>query len=135
MFVKKSKYRAWFFQKQHGTFKLRKKKRFNPDTKPTIKYKGKPYEPIVDNPSFSNGLKDIFFFEIGSKSQLNYHEVMDSDAEIKDLLYGKEIIVQAFKSLGEKALNITWLHLVVVGLAMFLGGWIMGTYLPVGFIP
>lgn len=133
-FVQKTKYRAWFFIKEHGTYKLKKKKKFNP-LEPIIKYAKKPYEPILSNPSFSNGTKDYFFFEIGSRSQIAYKEIVDTDAELKDLMYAKEVIVQAFKSLGEKKLSINWIHLALIGGMMLLAGWILGSYLPVGVMP
>jgi hypothetical protein len=133
-FVQKTKYRAWFFIKEHGTYKLKKKMKFNP-LKPIIKYGDKPYEPILNVPSFSNGLKDYFFFEIGNKRQISYIELTESDAELKDLMFAKEVVVQAFKSLGERVTSINWIHLVLVALAMFLGGWILGNYIPIGVLP
>lgn len=134
LFVQKTKYRAWFFNKEHGTYKLHTKKKFDP-LKLTIKYKDKPYEPILSSPSFSNGVKDYFFFEIGNKNQITYDELVDTDAELKDLMYAKEVIVQAFKSLGERKLNLNWIHLALIAGMMLLGGWILGSYLPVGVIP
>lgn len=134
LFVQKTKYRAWFFNKEHGTYKLHKKKKFDP-LEPTISYHKKPYKPILSSPSFSNGTKDYFFFEIGKKSQITYHEIFDTDAELNDLMYAKEVVVQAFKSLGERKLNINWIHLALIGGMMLLAGWILGSYLPVGVIP
>ena len=134
LFVQKTKYRAWFFIKEHGTYKLKKKKKFNPLT-PIITYHDKPYEPILSNPSFSNGVKSYFFFEIDKRSQITYKVIVDTDAELKDLMYAKEVIVQAFKSLGEKKLNLNWVHLALIAGMMILAGWILGSYLPVGMIP
>ena len=134
LWVQKTKYRAWFFIKEHGTFKLKKKKRFNPLSK-IIKYKGKPFEPTLHLPSFSNGTKNYYFFEIGSKNQISYTEIIDTDADLKDLMYAKEVIVQVFKSLGEKSTNINWIHLLFVGIATILSGWILGSYIPIGVLP
>lgn len=134
MLVKKTKYKAWFFFKEHGTYKLKRKKRFNP-LDPILKYHDKPYKPILAHPSFSNGTKSYFFFEIGNRSQITYNEVVDTEAELNDLMYAKEVIVQAFKALGEKKLSINWIHLALIGGMMLLAGWILGSYLPVGVLP
>lgn len=135
MFVKKTKFRAWFFIKEKDIIKLYKKKRFKSVNKKGIfKYKNEPYEPIIDYPTFKNGNKSYFFFLLGSKTQITTYDItiQDSDAEIKDLLYTQEALYQGFKAIKEKGLSINWIHLVLVGIAFLLAGWILGNYIPIG---
>lgn len=132
----KPKFRAWFFIKHGGTYKLKKKKRFNPLNK-TFKYKGKAYSPELDNPTFDNGNKSYFFFEIGNSTQIATQEFSSSeqDTEIKDLLYVNEVMYQGFKAIKEKGLVINWIHLVLGMLSALAIGWIIGNYIPIGVLP
>jgi len=131
MLVSKTKYRAWFFTKEHGTFNIQKKKRFKPTSK-TIKYNGQPYEPEMDNPSFSNGRKNYFFFEIGKKKQINTSvSELESEADMKDLLYATEIVRQIAKSITEKGIVLNWIHLVLTAFGCTALGWILKTYVVV----
>ena len=135
---KKIKYRAWFFIKQDKSRRLAKKKRFNPvKKKGLVIYKGVSYEPILGNPTFDNGIKRYFFFDIGTKAQISTYEIstIESDAEIKDLLYIQEVMKQGFEAIKEKGLIINWIHLVLTAIACISAGWILGNYIPIGVLP
>ncbi len=134
MFTPKQKYKAWFFTKEYGTIRFRKKKRFSP-LKTIINYHGKPYTPIIDNPSFIKGLNSYYIFDIHSKEQITIHRNNnDVNTTANDLLYAREVLVQLFKSLGKTKVVLNWIHLVfAVGFAI-LGGWIVGSYFPLGQI-
>ncbi len=142
----KQKFKAVFFIKEHDTFRIRKKKRFNP-LKPVIYYKGKPYCPIIAEPTYLKGIFSYYFFEIdgkqitilldGKKEQVGKQletKINDNDVEsnAKDLLYSKEVIKQVFMSLEKRSTTINWIHLVLAGALFFLAGWILGSYIPIG---
>jgi len=138
MFVKKSKFKVWFFLKENDNYRLHKKKRFNAlNNEGLIYYKSKPYEPLLEYPAFNNGKKRYFFFEIGKKAQITTYEVSvdNSDAELKDLLYLQEVMKQGFKAIKEPKIVINWIHLVFVAFLFLLGGWILGNYIPIGVLP
>lgn len=146
MFGKKQKYKAWFFIKEHGTFRKRKKKKFNP-LKPVIHYKNKAFCPIISEPSFTIGLWSNYFFDINGKQitivdsngkkekvvkQLEtYENNNDQEINANDLLYANEVIKQVFQSLEKRQIFINWIHLILVGGLTLLGGWILGTYIPI----
>lgn len=138
MIVSKTKFRVWFFIKENEAYKLHKKKRFNPlKRKGLVYYKKVPYEPLLEHPTFENGKKQYFFFEIGKKSQITTYEIstLDSDAEIKDLLYIQEVMKQGFSAIKESGLKLNWIHLVLASFSFLLTGWILGNYVPIGVLP
>lgn len=138
MFVKKTKFRVWFFIRENDNLRLHKKKRFNPLKKEgLIYYKKKPYEPKISHPTFDNGKKRFYFFKIGTKAQITTYEIptIDSDAEIKDLLYIQEVMKQGFSAIKESGLSINWIHLLLASITFMLTGWILGNYIPIGVLP
>ena len=138
MLVKKTKFRAWFFIKENDSYRLHKKKRFNPVKKEgLVHYKKKPYEPLIEHPTFDNGKKRFFFFEINKKAQIITYEIpmIDSDAELKELLYIQEVMRQGFQAIKEPKLVVNWIHLVLTAISCLAVGWILGNYIPIGVIP
>ncbi len=138
MFVKKTKFRVWFFVKKGNNYKLHKKKKFKAlNNAGLIYYKKKPYEPILEYPTFDNGNKRYYFFALESQAQITTYEVSmeNSDSDIKDLLYTQEVLKQGFRAIKEPKLVINWIHLVFIAISCLLGGWILGNYIPIGVIP
>ena len=86
MYIKKVKYRAWFFTKENDIPFLAKKKKFRLKdvNKEIISFKGKDYAPIFSNPTFSNGVKKYFFFTLGKREQITTSDIdIEKDSEIK----------------------------------------------------
>ena len=130
--LNKSKFKAWFFIREAGTYKFKKRKKFKPNPKkPLIKYKGKNYDVNLDNPSFRKGLTSHFFLEFEGK-QIITSEVENNDTAIKELLYMDEAIKQTFIALKPPKLYLNWIHLVLAIGFSLLVGWILGSFIPIG---
>jgi len=128
----KTRYKAWFFLKDND---LRKKKKFSPEkNNGLVEYKGSWYNPSLEHPSVRKGLKKYYFFHIGTKNQITLYKILDvdKDTDIKDLLYLQESMKQSFEAIGEHSISLNWIHVILAGISMLLGGWILGSYLPVG---
>jgi len=127
----KQKYKAWFFIKEGLTYRYQKKKKFHPNPKkPLIKYKGKPYDVDIDNPTYRKGLTSHFFIETDGQQILTILNET-SDTTIKELLYMDESIKQVYKAIKQPKLKITWISLLLsIGIGLLIG-WIIGTFLPI----
>lgn len=122
MFNKRKKYIAIFLIKEQNTYTIVGKKFFDP-TKESMEYKNNTYIFNHSIPTYSKGLKLLFFLDKDTKKQLLFVKNKNDniDTEIIDLIMSKKIIKQLTSELG--GVDFTSI-LLYVGVGLALGGMI-----------
>lgn len=118
MFNKKKRYIAIFLIKEQNTYSIIGKKLFNPTTTP-IQFRSNSYIVNPSIPTYSKGLKLLFFIDIKTKKQLLFEKNKGDniDTEIVDLIMSKKIIKQLTSELGGIDYKMLIMYLVI-GLVM-----------------
>lgn len=133
MRIKKTKFRAWFFTKINDIPMLSKKKKFKLKQvkEGIINVKGIDYAPNFNNPTFSNGLKQFFFFTLGKREQIMTNNVdIEKDSHIKGQLYKRKVIEHFISAIGQRLFKLNWLHLVLGMIATGVIGYVIAGFLP-----
>ncbi len=114
MFNKRKKYIAVFLIREQNTYTIVSKKYFNP-TKDSIEFRNNTYIISSANPTYTKGLRLLFFIDVSSKKQLLFvkNKTNEIDSEIIDLIMSKKIIKQLTSELGGVDITSILLYLVV----------------------
>ncbi len=120
MFNKRKRYVAIFLIKEQNSYTIIDKKFFNP-IKDSIEYRSNTYIINTSTPTYTKGLKLLFFIDTDTKKQLLFVKRKDTniDTEIVDLIMSKKIIKQLTSELGGIDFKTILLYL---GLGLLIGG-------------
>lgn len=126
----KRKYIVVFLQKQHGSYAISSKRKFNPNNlkKKTIKHKKVLIPFDIVSYSFTDGLKLYYYVSITEKKQLFFENTKDLQigSKVIDMILNDEIIAQITSNLNKSNFKANLVNMIFSALFGGLIGYIIG---------
>ena len=118
----KTKYYAVFCNKEQGNFKIKKRKQFK-DTAEMVNYAKGKYFPNYRYPTWTQGNKVFFLFEVDKSTQLSFRKLEKATYSAKNVnvAVGRNTIEQIVRGVGKKPSGINWFSIilgVIIGLLL-----------------